>query len=84
MVNRAYGFLQLTMKDHLFPVARLGRHSGVTTQTHLDSYVVFTTSILDVPLKLANIKVFSPLSVLPKWHRRGIGSSFIAHGIRAG
>ena len=45
-------------------------------------HVMFTTSLLDAPRQLVEVNVLSPLGVLPRWQKRGIGSRLINEGLR--
>src|SRR5215216_7334210 len=40
-------------------------------------HVMFTRSLLDSPRRLVPVQVLSPVGVLPRWQKRGIGSALI-------
>ncbi|GGT00169.1 N-acetyltransferase [Streptomyces chromofuscus] len=44
-------------------------------------HVMFTRSLLDAPQRLVEVQVLSPLAVMPEFHRRGIGSALVRHGL---
>jgi putative acetyltransferase len=44
-------------------------------------HVMFSPSLLDAPRRLVPVQVLSPVSVLPGWQGRGVGSALIRHGI---
>lgn len=44
-------------------------------------HVMFSRSLLDAPRRLVGVHVLSPLGVLPGFHRRGIGSALVRHGL---
>jgi len=46
-------------------------------------HVMFTRSLLDAPRRLVEVHVFSPLAVLPGYHKRGIGSALVRKGLKA-
>ncbi|TCC37600.1 GNAT family N-acetyltransferase [Kribbella speibonae] len=46
-------------------------------------HVMFTRSLLDADRRLVDVQVLSPLGVLPEFHRRGIGSALVQHGLTA-
>lgn len=43
--------------------------------------VMFTRSLLDAPSRLVEVKVLSPLAVLPAYRRKGVGGALIAAGL---
>lgn len=45
-------------------------------------HAMFTRSLLDAPRRLVEVHVLSPLAVVPEFHRRGIGSALVRHGLR--
>jgi putative acetyltransferase len=44
-------------------------------------HVMFTSALLDAERRLVEVQVLSPLGVLPEFHRRGIGSALVRHGL---
>ncbi|MEU1269449.1 N-acetyltransferase [Streptomyces sp. NPDC005799] len=44
-------------------------------------HVMFTRSLLDAPRRLVDVHVLSPLAVIPEFHKRGIGSALVRHGL---
>jgi len=44
-------------------------------------HVLLTTSRLDAPARLVDVYVLSPLGVLPRFQRRGIGTALIRHAL---
>jgi putative acetyltransferase len=44
-------------------------------------HVMFTRNLLDAPRKLVDVRVLSPLGVLPEHQRRGIGSALVRRGL---
>ncbi|MFF4309337.1 GNAT family N-acetyltransferase [Streptomyces sp. NPDC001507] len=44
-------------------------------------HVMFTRSLLDAPRRLVDVQVLSPLAVMPEFHKRGIGSALVRHGL---
>jgi putative acetyltransferase len=44
-------------------------------------HLMFSSGLLDAPARLVPVQVLSPLAVLPKWQRRGVGSSLVRRGI---
>lgn len=46
-------------------------------------HVLFTRSLLDAPLRLVDVLVLSPVSVMPAEQGRGIGSMLVEHGLEA-
>ncbi|WP_026922591.1 GNAT family N-acetyltransferase [Glycomyces arizonensis] len=44
-------------------------------------HVLFTTSLLDAPRRLAEVQVLSPVGVRPEKQRRGVGSALIRRGL---
>lgn len=47
----------------------------------LVGHVMFTPALLDAPRQLVTVEVLSPLAVLPRWQRHGIGGALVRHGI---
>ncbi|MET3430155.1 putative acetyltransferase [Actinoplanes tereljensis] len=45
-------------------------------------HIMFSRCLLDAPPRLVEVQTLSPLSVVPEWQRRGIGSALIAAGLR--
>ncbi|GIM94293.1 N-acetyltransferase [Paractinoplanes toevensis] len=45
-------------------------------------HIMFSPCLLDAPARLVEVQTLSPLSVAPKWQRRGIGSALIEAGLR--
>jgi putative acetyltransferase len=46
-------------------------------------HVMFTRSLLDAPRRLVEVRVLSPLGVMPEYQKRGIGAALVRHGLRA-
>ena len=44
-------------------------------------HVMFTPSLLDAPARLVQVKVLSPVGVLPERQRQGVGSALISRGL---
>ena len=44
-------------------------------------HIMFTRSLLDAPRRLVEVQVLSPLAVMPEFHKRGIGSALVRHGL---
>lgn len=44
-------------------------------------HVMFTRSLLDAPSRLVDVRVLSPLGVLPAYQRRGVGAALVRHGL---
>ncbi|MEU4604885.1 N-acetyltransferase [Kribbella sp. NPDC023972] len=44
-------------------------------------HVMFTRSLLDAPRRQVDVQVLSPLAVMPEFHKRGIGSALVRHGL---
>jgi putative acetyltransferase len=44
-------------------------------------HVMLSTSRLDAPARLVDVYVLSPLGVLPRFQRRGIGTALIRHAL---
>jgi len=44
-------------------------------------HVLLSTSRLDAPARLVDVYVLSPLGVLPRFQRRGIGTALIRHAL---
>ena len=44
-------------------------------------HVMFTRSLLDAPPRLVDVRVLSPLAVLPGRQRQGAGSALVRHGV---
>ena len=44
-------------------------------------HVMFTRGLLDAPRRLVDVRVLSPLGVLPERQRRGIGSALVRAGL---
>lgn len=42
---------------------------------------MFTRSLRDAPRRLVDVQVLSPLAVTPAFHRRGVGSALVRHGL---
>ena len=45
-------------------------------------HVCFTRGWLDAPSKLVEVLILSPMSVLPEWQRKGIGTALIKESIK--
>lgn len=45
-------------------------------------HIMFTRSLLDAPRRLVDVQVLSPLGVAPEFHRQGIGSALVQHGLK--
>jgi putative acetyltransferase len=79
--------------DHGPVVARLAgalrsdiaAHGGLSLVAVVDGEVVgnvmVSRSLLDAPRRLVEVRVLSPVGVLPSHHRRGIGSALVRHAI---
>jgi len=46
------------------------------------AHLAFTRGWLDMPTKLVEVLILSPMSVTPEWQRRGIGSALILESIQ--
>ncbi|MEU7414940.1 N-acetyltransferase [Streptomyces sp. NPDC042638] len=59
---------------------------GLSLVAELDGqivgHVMFTRSLLDAPRRLVEVRVLSPLAVMPEYHKRGIGSALVQHGLK--
>lgn len=44
-------------------------------------HIMFTRSLLDAPPRLVDVRVLSPLAVLPERQKQGIGSALVRHGV---
>ena len=69
-----------TLRDTITPESGLSlvaEHDGQVT-----GHVMFTRCLLDAPRRLVDVQVLSPVGVLPEFHRRGIGSALIQHGLK--
>ncbi|WP_189704369.1 GNAT family N-acetyltransferase [Streptomyces anandii] len=44
-------------------------------------HVMFTRSLLDAPRRLVDVRVLGPLGVRPEFHKRGVGSALVRHGL---
>jgi putative acetyltransferase len=44
-------------------------------------HALFTTSLLDAPVRVVPVQVLSPIGVLPAWQRRGVGTTLIRRGL---
>ena len=44
-------------------------------------HILFTHALLDAPKRLVDVLVLSPVSVVPQFQGRGIGSALIRHGL---
>jgi putative acetyltransferase len=65
----------ITSTDGLSLVAE---HDG-----QIVGHVMFTRSLLDAPRRLVEVQVLSPLAVMPDYHKRGVGSALVRHGLKA-
>ncbi|GIF63582.1 N-acetyltransferase [Asanoa ishikariensis] len=45
-------------------------------------HVMFSRGLVDAPQRLVPVRSLSPLSVAPRWQRRGVGSALIHEGLR--
>jgi putative acetyltransferase len=45
-------------------------------------HVMFSPSLLDAPRELVPVQVLSPLAVIPRCQRQGIGESLVRHGLQ--
>jgi putative acetyltransferase len=45
-------------------------------------HVLFSPAWLDAPQRLVQVAVLSPVAVLPRHQRRGVGSKLIRHGLK--
>jgi putative acetyltransferase len=62
--------------------AALASLSFVATVGHaVAGHVMLSASRLDAPPRLVDVYVLSPLGVLPRFQRRGIGSALISHAL---
>jgi len=44
-------------------------------------HAMFTSSLLDAPRRLISVQVLSPVGVLPRYQRQGVGSAIINRGL---
>jgi putative acetyltransferase len=44
-------------------------------------HVMFSRGWLDAPLRLLEVRILSPLAVMPAEHRRGIATALVRHGL---
>lgn len=59
---------------------------GLSFVAELDGVIVghlcFTRGWLDAPLRLIEVLILSPMSILPEWQRKGIGTALIRGALR--
>jgi putative acetyltransferase len=61
--------------------AEAGLSLVAEADAQLVGHVIFSPSLLDAPRRLVPVQVVSPVSVLPGWQGRGVGSALIRRGI---
>jgi putative acetyltransferase len=49
--------------------------------TEVVGHVMFTRSLLDAPRRLVDVQVLSPLGVLPRHQRSGVGTALVRRGL---
>ena len=63
----------------------LARHPGLSLvaedRGEVVGHVLFTRSLLDVPRRLVDVQVLSPVAVAPERQGRGVGSALVLHGL---
>ena len=70
-----------TLRETITPtdgLSLVAEHDG-----QIAGHVMFTHSLLDAPRRLVEVQVLSPLAVMPDYHKRGIGSALVRHGLKA-
>jgi putative acetyltransferase len=75
LVSRLVDTLRATPAA-LAPLSFVGCVSG-----EVAGHVLLSTSRLDAPARLVDVYVLSPLGVLPRFQRRGIGTALIRHAL---
>ena len=45
-------------------------------------HAMFSASLLDAPQRLISVQVLSPVAVLPRWQRQGVGSAMVRRGLQ--
>lgn len=83
---RAFGDHGLSVADLVDSLRNtLASEDGLSLVAEHDGQVVghvmFTRSLLDSPRRLIEVQVLSPLAVMPEFHKRGIGSALVRHGL---
>lgn len=68
-----------SLRDIITPQAGLSLVAELDGQ--VVGHVMFTRSLLDAPRRLVDVQVLSPLGVAPEFHKRGIGSALVQHGL---
>ncbi len=65
--------------------ATMSRGDGLSLVAEHDGALVghsmFTRGLLDAPRRLVEVRVLSPLAVLPEHQRRGVGSALVRRGL---
>src|ERR1700684_255558 len=69
-----------TLRETITPtdgLSLVAEHNG-----QIVGHIMFTRSLLDAPRRLVEVQVLSPLGVMPEYHKRGIGSALVRHGLK--
>ncbi len=62
--------------DWIYGLSFVADHAG-----QLIGHILFTRSLLDAPRRLVDVLVLSPVSVLPPFQGKGVGTALVRHGL---
>ncbi|MGH3734051.1 MAG: GNAT family N-acetyltransferase [Micromonosporaceae bacterium] len=77
--GRVVAALVDTLRGTITPetgLSLVAEHDG-----QIAGHVMFTRSLLDAPRRLVDVRVLSPLAVMPPLQKRGIGSALVQRGL---